>query len=429
MASFNREKVLQKWIEKEGPCSVKDITDPDIQMNTAILMEVHEEDLLESMQRIDEAANATSTTNSLAALGTLDGSSNVDAYKFKPIAMAMVRRSFPELWAHKVVGVQAMNGPVGLAYAWRALYNDSSRTVEASWDNVPEFGGFTGSSAYTSAILSQEASGIYDTSATAATLSAAEEWEIGTTMPEVTFKLDQKTITAGTRKLAGSYTIEQSQDLYNMHGITVEKELLNWMNYEMVAEVDRELLYKMKKAAINVAQGGALISAINMSGTTVDGRWSVEKYANLTTAIIHQCQMIGVANKRGPGNWAAVSPTVATALMAMGHPFVQNTTKLNTVQIGVSEIGTLNGNITVYRDIYAKTDFALCGFKGPTTSDTGVIFCPYITGITNKAVDPQTFAPRVGVLMRYATVDNMLGVGRYYRLIPFSNLNQIVLTA
>ncbi len=429
MARYNREAVLKKWIEKEGPASVKNITDPDVQMNTAILMEAHEQDLLESMQRIDEAANATSTTNSLAALGTLDGSSNVDAYKFKPIAMAMVRRSFPELWAHKVVGVQAMNGPVGLAYAWRALYNDSSRTVEASWDNVPEFGGFTGSSVYTSAILSQEASGIYDTSATAATLSAAEEWEIGSTMPEVTFKLDQKTITAGTRKLAGSYTIEQSQDLYNMHGITVEKELLNWMNYEMVAEVDRELLYKMKKAAINVAQGGALISAINMSGAAVDGRWSVEKYANLTTAIIHQCQMIGVANKRGPGNWVAVSPTVATALMAMGHPFVQNTTKLNTIQIGVSEIGTLNGNITVYRDIYAKTDFALCGFKGPTTSDAGIIFCPYITGIFNKAVDPQTFAPRVGVLMRYATVDNMLGVGRYYRLIPFSNLNQIVLTA
>lgn len=429
MARFNREEVLKKWEAKEGLCSVKDIADPDVKMNTAILMEMHEQDLIETQQRIDEAAYASSTTNSLAALGSLDGSSNTDAYKFKSIAMAMVRRTFPELWANKVVGVQAMNGPVGLAYAWRAIYNDSGRNVEASWDNIPEYAGFTGSTPYTSAILSQEAAGIYDTSATAAVLSAAEEWEIGSTMPEVTFKLDQKTITAGSRKLAGSYTIEQAQDLMAMHGVTVEKELLNWMNYEIVAETDRELLYKMKKAAINTAQGGALISAVNMSGTAVDGRWSVEKYANLTTAIIHQCQMIGVANKRGPGNWVAVSPTVATALMAMGHPFVQNTTKLNTIQIGVSEIGTLNGNITVYRDIYAKTDYALCGFKGPTTSDTGVIFCPYITGITNKAKDPRTFADRVGVLMRYATVDNMLGVGRYYRLIPFSSMNQIVLTA
>ncbi len=424
---FSRKAIVEKWENKPAPLSIADIQDPAVKENMAILLEVHEQDMLETLQSINEAAG--NSTNSLAALGTLDGSQSNDAYKFKPIALAMVRRTFPELWANKVVGVQAMNGPVGLAYALRAIYNDTNNEVEVGWENTDYFGGFTGSHSYTSAILSEEAPGIYDTSATGAVTSAAEEWEIGSTTPDIKFKIDQKTVTAKTRKLAGSYTLESAQDLKAMHGIEVERDLLNWINYEVVAETDRELLYRMKKAAIDTSNGGALIPAINVSGTAIDGRWSVEKFANITTSILHQCQMIGVKNKRGPGNWVAVSPAVATALQAMGHPFVQNNSKVNTNQIGVAEIGTLNGNITVYRDIYARTDYALCGYKGPTTSDAGIIFCPYITGLTNRAIDPNTFAPRVQVMMRYDIVDNMLGAGRYYRLIPYSNMSTIVIGA
>lgn len=427
---YSRQEIVKKWESKQGPISIAGITDPSVKENMAILLEAHEEDMLETQRMINEAANAANTTATFASLGTLDGSQNNDAYKFKPIAIAMVRRTFPELWANKVVGVQAMNGPVGLAYALRAIYNDGGSDInEASWDNVDYYAGYTGSQVKTSGILDNTVDGIYDTSATGAAVGTAEAWEINDSAPGIKFKVDQKTITAKTRKLDGSYTLESAQDLKIMHGVEIERELLNWINYEVVAETDRELLYRMKKAATDTTNGGRLISAINMSGAAVDGRWSAEKYANLVTSIIHQCQMIGVANKRGPGNFVAVSPTVATALQSMGHPFVQNNSKVNTIQIGVSEIGTLNGNITVYRDIYARTDYALCGYKGPTTSDAGVIFCPYLTGITNRAIDPNTMAPRVQTMMRYDIVDNMLGSGRYYRLIPYSNLSNIILSA
>jgi hypothetical protein len=86
----------------------------------------------------------------------------------------------------------------------------------------------------------------------------------------------------------------------------------------------------------------------------------------------------------------------------------------------------LNDSITIYRDVYAKTDYALVGFKGPGISDCGIIFSPYIMGLTSKAIDPTDFSPRIGVMARYAITDTLLGSGRYYRLLPFSNVGTII---
>lgn len=47
---------------------------------------------------------------------------NVDSdtiKKYKSIAIPLIRRTFPELIAQQLVGVQPMTGPVGLAYAMR----------------------------------------------------------------------------------------------------------------------------------------------------------------------------------------------------------------------------------------------------------------------------------------------------------------------
>lgn len=47
---------------------------------------------------------------------------------FSPIAMPLVRRTFPALFANKIVGVQAMSAPVGLAYALRVVHEDEDKT-------------------------------------------------------------------------------------------------------------------------------------------------------------------------------------------------------------------------------------------------------------------------------------------------------------
>lgn len=424
----SKKELVAKWSNIEGPLSIANIEDEFLKESMAQCLENQSMGDGEIISQINEASNGANSTASLGTLGLLDGSQNSDAYKFKPIALAMVRRTLPELFANKVVGVQAMNGPVGLAYAMRVVYNDGNSN-EASWEEVDKYAGYTGSQVYTSGVLDTSNS-FNDTSATGAVLATAEAWEIsggaGGTWPDLKIRIDQKTLTAKTRKLAASFSLESAQDLKATHGIEIEREMLNFLQYEVIAELDRELLYRMKSAAVNTANGGASITAINVSGAALDGRWSAEKYKNIVTAIINQANVIAVKTRRGPGNFVIVSPQIATVLQAAGHPFIQNTAKVNATTIGVSEIGTLNQSITVYRDSYARADYALVGFKGPTTADAGIIFAPYITGLTQRAISPNDFSPRIGILSRYEIVDNMLGSGRYYRYLPFTNVGQII---
>lgn len=46
--------------------------------------------------------------------------------RFKPVALAMVRRAIPQMWTTKWVPTQAIQAPVGLAYALR-YYDDSTK--------------------------------------------------------------------------------------------------------------------------------------------------------------------------------------------------------------------------------------------------------------------------------------------------------------
>jgi hypothetical protein len=68
----------------------------------------------------------------------------------------------------------------------------------------------------------------------------------------------------------------------------------------------------------------------------------------------------------------------------------------------------------------------MIGYKGSGISDAGIIYSPYVTGVTNRAVDPTDFSPRVGILSRYAITDTLLGSGRYYRVLNFSNLSSLI---
>lgn len=429
---MSREALVKKWEEAKGKISIKDMQDQYMKENMALLLENQERKDWNGKEIFSEASQAANSTVSLSQLGYTfpAGTQDPDAWRFRPVALALVRRTFPELFANKVVGVQAMSTPVGLAYALRVVYNDG-QNVEAAWDSVDYYGGYTGSTPQASAALDNTtAAGFYDSSATGAVTSAAEAWQLGTTntYPQLKMRLDKVSIEAATRKLAASFSLESAQDIKAMHDIDIEREMLNVIQYESIAELDRELLYRMKVASQNVAQGGAVISAINCSGTSaLDGRWSQERYANIVAAIINQANNIAIKTRRGPGNFVIVSPQMATVLQASGHPFTRLHSGVNATST-VAEIGMLNDSLTVYRDVYAgnKIDYALVGFKGPGISDCGIIFSPYIMGLTSKAIDPTDFSPRIGVMARYAITDTLLGSGRYYRLMPFTNVGSII---
>ncbi len=440
---MNKQELIKKWAAAEGKMSIDSIKDPYLKENMAQLLENQESKDWSGGDMFTEASQGTVNTGTLG--GFTNGAADSLSYQFRPIALALVRRTFPDLFANKVVGVQAMSTPVGLAYALRVLYNDANN-VEAAWDNVDYYGGYTGSQAGTSAILNQanlgtSASwdGFADTSGTGAATSAAEKWTIDNAcnvaesatggcgdMPELKMHIDQTSVTAKTRKLAASFSLEAAQDIRAMHGVDIEREMVNVLQYEITAELDRELLARMKTASIDTANGGAVISAINcQTSTDMDGRWSGEKYMNIIASILLQANKIAISTRRGPGNFCVVSPTIATALQSAGHQFVKLTSNVNATTT-MASIGKLNGTIDVYRDQYARGEYALVGYKGPGISDTGLIFSPYIMGLTNRAIEPSDFTPRIGVMARYAITDTLLGAGRYYRMIPYYNVGSLI---
>jgi hypothetical protein len=430
---MSREALVKKWEDVKSKLNIKDIADPFMKENLAQLMENQARKDWNGRDLLLEASHGTQNLGTLAADGYTFtqagvGSQDNDSYRFRPIAMALMRRTFPDLFANKCVGVQAMSTPVGLAYALRVIYSDGG-VNEAAWDVPDYYGGFGGSTRGTSAGLDVSSDGIADTSATGAAASAAEAWIMNSSYPELKLKLDKVTIEAESRKMGASFSLESAQDIKAMHDIDIEREMLNILQYETLAELDRQLVYRMKKASINTSNGGASISQINCSGTTaLDGRWSQERFANIVASIIHQSNIIAVKTRRGPGNFAVVSPGISTVLQASGHYFNKLHTAVNPGTT-FADIGVLNDTITCYRDVYARVDYALVGFKGPQISDAGVIFSPYIMGLTSKAVDPGDFSPRIGVLSRYAITDSLLGSGRYYRLLSFSNLSSILIGA
>jgi len=436
--------LIKKWESAEGKMSIKDIKDRYVKENLATLLENQERKDFNGQEVLTEASQGNMNYGNMG--GFTDGAAASDSWIFRPIALALVRRTFPDLFANKVVGVQAMSTPVGLAYAMRVVYDDGKGN-EASWDKVPDYAGYTGSQVGTSGLLqgafnnTSADTGVYDTSATGVATSAGETWTIDDRCvsateaagcgdwPQLRMRIDQLAITAKTRKLAASFSLEAAQDVKAMHGIDIEREMVQFLQYEITAELDRELINRMKAAAVNTTNGGEVIGAIDLTGGVnsqgIDGRWSGEKYMNIISAIVYQQNKIAVTTRRGPANFVIVSPAIATALQAAGHTFVNYTQNVNPTQV-MSSIGKLNGTMEVYRDQYARGEYALVGFKGNGISDCGIIFSPYIMGLTNRAIHPADFTPRIGVMSRYAITDTLLGSGRYYRLIPFYNVNKLI---
>ena len=441
--------LIKKWETAEGKMSIKDIKDRYVKENLATLLENQEKKDFNGQEVLTESSQGNMNYGNMGGY-TVGAGAASDSWIFRPIALALVRRTFPDLFANKVIGVQAMSTPVGLAYAMRVVYDDATGN-EAAWDKVPEYAGYTGSQVGTSGLLkgsfnnTSADAGVYDSSATGAVTSAAEGWLIAdhrtysstsgtisdssTAWPQLRMRIDQLAITAATRKLAASFSLEAAQDVKAMHGIDIEREMVQFLQYEITAELDREIITRMKAAAVNTTNGGEVIGAIDLTGgvnsTGIDGRWSGEKYMNIISAIVYQSNKIAVTTRRGPGNFVIVSPAIATALQAAGHQFVAYTQNVNPTQV-MSAIGKLNGTMEVYRDQYARAEYAMIGYKGAGISDCGLIFSPYIMGLTNRAIHPDDFTPRIGVMSRYAITDTLLGSGRYYRLIPFFNVNKLI---
>ena len=98
--------------------------------------------------------------------------------------------------------------------------------------------------------------------------------------------------------------------------------------------------------------------------------------------------------------------------------------------------GVLNGRLKVYIDPYAiGANYLTVGYKGSSAFDAGLFYCPYVPLQMVRAVDQQSFQPKIGFKTRYGVVANPFAQGLtkgsgvlnvntnvYYRKVIVNNL-------
>jgi len=237
-------------------------------------------------------------------------------------------------------------------------------------------------------------------------------------MKTMKMSLERVAAEAQTRKLKAEYSMELAQDLKAVHGLNAEQELINIIEYEVGAEIDRELVDKMNAiatAGLNPWVYGLTSSSIAPGTNVSDGRWEAEKFRTLYTRIVKEANTIALTTRRGAGNFVICSTNVATALESLSsfmYSAVPGTVSAGT---GVSKVGVLDGRFTVYVDTFAMIDYITVGYKGPGAFDTGLVYCPYVPLMVQKVVDPNSFQPKIGFMTRYAMIENLFGASNYYR--------------
>jgi len=388
--------LLQKWapvIDSEDAPTIKN---KKIRNATAIMLENQASWLAQNNGLTEEMLNET-TAQASSSLRPTGKDHSVNGF-FNQVAIPMVRRTFPELIAHEICGVQPMNGPVGLAFAMRFIADGTYNSATGT-----EIGHNTVDSAYTGSHVTSAGEALGSNVTGDLGLGIGD----GTGIAEISMTLEKAQVEAKTRKLKSRWSLEVAQDIENMHGLSLEDEMLDVLSYEITAEIDREIIAAMRSVA---ASGGKDYSS------DFDGRWESEKYRNLYNVVVREANTIAINTRRGPGNFCVANPTVTAALETLAsfaiHPV---NTDVNTAVTGVSKVGSLDGRMTLYRDTFQTDDKFMVGYKGPSEYDAGVIYLPYVQLMLSKVTDFASFNPSIGLLSRYAIHNTIFGASNYYR--------------
>jgi hypothetical protein len=403
-----RQQLMEKWapiLNHESAPAIKDNYRKEV---TAVLLENQEREMQKQREALFEAAPA----NAVGAYGDTGGFA-----KFDPVLISLVRRAMPQMIAYDVCGVQPMTQPTGLIFAMKSRYS-SQGGAEALFNEADT--DFSGTGTH---------SGAYDfggSETTGSGLATADGERLGQggtgdgSFGQMAFSIEKTSVTAKTRALKAEYSIELAQDMKSVHGLDAEGELSNILSTEILAEINREVIRTIYKTAKAGAAVGTTTAGTFDLDTDSNGRWSVEKFKGLMFQIEREANAIGQQTRRGRGNIIITSADVASALAMAGvldySSGLSGKNDLTVDDTSTTFAGVLNGKYKVFVDPYTSnvsaTQFFVVGYKGASAFDAGLFYCPYVPLQMVRAVDPNSFQPKIGFKTRYGLVAN-----------PFVNLD------
>lgn len=362
-------------------------------------------------------------------------------YYLPNVVMPMLRRIMPDLIANDLVGVQPLNGPVGYALAYRPIYDQNGQVGVGDLTSSAEIGFNPTNTAWTGKQLSSNDAEVKDATAWKAYAGTNPNWngegqDVGVaeyanltdTYPTVSFGLVKSAVEAKTRKLAAHWSPELAEDMQAMHGIDVEKEMVNTLTYEVGAEIDRQIITEMVKAAIT---GG---SVTNWSPISADGLDQMGRLATLLTQVTVEANNIAIRTRRGNANFVVTTPRICALLQQLSmNKFTsfKTTDAMPTVPdsgVGaLAKVGLINDDQQLLvRDSYASTgamDYALMGYKGKQPGDSGIIYMPYIPLQLSKVIQPGSFTPSIGARTRYGLMSSPWDAKNYYTFMKITDMN------
>lgn len=243
--------------------------------------------------------------------------------------------------------------------------------------------------------------------------------ELETEMGEVSFQLTSVDVSVEERKLRATWSPELAQDVSAFHNIDAEAELTAILSEQIAAEIDREILRDIRKAAPWTARwdynGWQRIAATSTVYTQKD--WN----QTLMTKINQISAQIQKATLRGGANWIIVSAEISAVLNDLEYFHVTDASaESDTYNMGIEKIGALQGRYNVTVDPYAPHWSLIMGHHGTSLLDTGYIYAPYVPmALTPTMYNPFNFAPIKGICTRYA---KKLVNNRYYGAIKCDGL-------
>jgi len=325
-----------------------------------------------------------------AVTGILDRDGNTIIAAGKEIPFRLVTQQYGK---GIVSGSKALTDGTGTLYLELDLRHPVGTTANGA-GNTPgtaTYDGYVGASA---------------TTVTAFTFASA--WaeyatlELETEMGEVSFKLDEVVVAVEERKLRATWSPELAQDVSAFHNIDAEAELTAMLSEQVAAEIDREILRDIRKAAAWQLRwdynGWRKASSAASPYTQKDWNQTLITRLNQVSAQIHKSTL------RGGANFIVVSSEISAIFDDLEYFHVSDANpEQDQYNMGIERIGSLSGRYQVYRDPYAPAYSVIIGHKGKSLLDTGYIYAPYVPlQLTPTMYNPFNFAPVKGIMTRYA---------------------------
>ena len=232
--------------------------------------------------------------------------------------------------------------------------------------------------------------------------SQYDSLELETEIGEVSFKLSSVVVSVEERKLRATWSPELAQDVSAFHNIDAEAELTALLSEQIAAEIDREILRDIRKAApwqlrwdVN---GWRRQAGYSTNYTQKDWNQELMTKVNQISAQIHK------ATLRGGANWLVCSSEVSAVFDNLEYFHVSDASaESDQYNMGIERVGALQNRYQVYRDPYSPAWSIIIGHKGKSLLDTGYIYAPYIPlQLTPTVINPDNFAPVKGIMTRYA---------------------------